>query len=139
MYNREIIDESDVYVDNEQTIKRKFSTTTPIVRASDLAPSGQNGKDPSAVATEPEFERPRRRSTGLSLKAGLASKRGRSKSPGGEHPKHLGPSNLASKPHTTRYSSTIKIKPGKGLDGDLLAETSGVRDVDEGTPLLGSK
>ena len=36
-----------------------------------------------------------------------------------EHLKHLGPSNPASRPRTTRYN-TVKVKPGQGAGSDLL-------------------
>ncbi|KAL9638151.1 MAG: hypothetical protein Q9164_001745 [Protoblastenia rupestris] len=42
-----------------------------------------------------------------------------------EHLKHLGPSNLASRPRSTRYN-TVKIKPGAGslVEGTKLQDTS---------------
>jgi len=54
--------------------------------------------------------------------------------------KHLGPSNLASKPLVSK-NNKIKIKPGRegGLDGDILAATERVRDVDERSALLGGE
>ena len=48
-----------------------------------------------------------------------------------EHLKHLGPSNLASRPRTTRYN-TVKIKPGAGS----LME--GLKDGNTETPRAGS-
>ena len=48
-----------------------------------------------------------------------------------EHLKHLGPSNLASRPRTTRYN-TVKIKPGAGS----LVE--GLKDGSSDTPKTGS-
>ena len=48
-----------------------------------------------------------------------------------EHLKHLGPSNLASRPRTTRYN-TVKIKPGAGPMAEALKD--GVAD----TPRTGS-
>ena len=44
-----------------------------------------------------------------------------------EHLKHLGPSNLASRPRTTRYN-TVKIKPGPG---SLAANESAFQDQPE--------
>lgn len=49
-----------------------------------------------------------------------------------EHLKHLGPSNLASRPRTTRYN-TVKIKPGAGL----MPEGLKGQEAPE-TPRLGS-
>lgn len=46
-----------------------------------------------------------------------------------EHLKHLGPSNLASKPRQTRYN-TVKIKPGMGTVSEAAAEAIGT----PGTP-----
>ena len=40
-----------------------------------------------------------------------------------DHLKHLGPSNLASRPRQTRYN-TVKIKPGSGTLTDALSKTS---------------
>ena len=40
-----------------------------------------------------------------------------------DHLKHLGPSNLASRPRQTRYN-TVKIKPGSGTLSDALSKTS---------------
>lgn len=156
--NREIIDESDVYIDNERTARRKFSNASPVIQPSDLQPH-----DPKLSASDlstspsngsPVFAPPRRRSTNLSLRQTLiasqnrnARARSRSPAPGrGEHlSKHLGPSNLASKPLGSR-NSKIKIKPGRGeegggggLDGEVLAATEGVRDVDERSALLGGE
>lgn len=40
-----------------------------------------------------------------------------------DHLKHLGPSNLASRPRQTRYN-TVKIKPGSGKLGDAMSKAS---------------
>ena len=40
-----------------------------------------------------------------------------------DHLKHLGPSNLASRPRQTRYN-TVKIKPGSGTLGDAMSKAS---------------
>ena len=162
--HREIIDESDVYIDNERTARRKFSNASAVVKPSDLKPhdpresasdlstsprtngNGQNSNDGDLTAS-PVFAPPRRHSTNLSLRQTLiasqnrnARARSRSPAPGaGEHlSRHLGPSNLASKPMVSK-NSKIKIKPGKGIDGEVLAATERVREaaVDESSPLLG--
>ena len=45
-----------------------------------------------------------------------------------DHLKHLGPSNLASRPRQTRYN-TVKIKPGAGTLGDAMSKTSEQSDT----------
>lgn len=68
------------------------------------------------------------------------AKAARALSPGA-HTKHLGPSNLASHPTQTR-NTKIKIKPGKGMDAEVLEVTAPLRQegggTDESTPLLGA-
>ena len=44
-----------------------------------------------------------------------------------DHLKHLGPSNLASRPRQTRYN-TVKIKPGAGTLGDAISKASETSD-----------
>lgn len=46
-----------------------------------------------------------------------------------EHLKHLGPSNLASRPKTTRWTS-VKIKPGSSADSQGLTIASGYKTPD---------
>ena len=45
-----------------------------------------------------------------------------------DHLKHLGPSNLASRPRQTRYN-TVKIKPGAGSLGDAMSKASDNSDT----------
>ena len=45
-----------------------------------------------------------------------------------DHLKHLGPSNLASRPRQTRYN-TVKIKPGFGTLGDAASKASETSDA----------
>ena len=45
-----------------------------------------------------------------------------------DHLKHLGPSNLASRPRQTRYN-TVKIKPGLGTFGDAMSKASDNSDI----------
>jgi len=91
--HREIIDESDVYIDVSKSIKR----TSTLLMGRD--PSDANIVDKSNLQgkyadtntdEEPLVGSLRRRSTALSSKAG-------------QKPKHLGPLNLASRPTQTRY------------------------------------
>jgi metal transporter CNNM len=90
---REIIDESDVYIDVSKSIKR--TSTLPVgigpkeakIVGKDTA---QSMSADTTISEEPLNGSLRRRSTALSSKAG-------------QKPKHLGPSNLASRPTQTRY------------------------------------
>jgi metal transporter CNNM len=138
---REIIDESDVYIDVHKAIRRmtpapkslrfKQGSVTEhngsvhvpetLIDVSDERPavSAVNGKhlraetrssSPAAqLGTSPNASYMRRVSTGASdtnaapLKGNMNDLR--------EHLKHLGPSNLASRPKMTKYQS-VKIKPG---------------------------
>lgn len=45
-----------------------------------------------------------------------------------DHLKHLGPSNLASRPRQTRYN-TVKIKPGSGTLGEAMSKASDNSDT----------
>jgi metal transporter CNNM len=47
-----------------------------------------------------------------------------------EHLKHLGPSNLASRPKSTRYNS-VKIKPGYPASSDFMPRQSSIAEVQE--------
>jgi len=71
----------------------------------------------------------RRRSSGNSQLGEL--KVSRRSNPGElrEHLKHLGPSNLASRPKTTRWTS-VKIKPGSGSDMQPINIVSGFKTPD---------
>ena len=73
-----------------------------------------NGNNPE-LATSPGTRHPNRRTSSI---ANISDREGGSRprqmNPEmREHLKHLGPSNLASRPRTTRYN-TVKIKPGAG-------------------------
>ena len=91
-----------------------------------------NGKTPE-LAASPGAKQAYRRTSSI---ANASDKEGGSKprqmNPEmREHLKHLGPSNLASRPRTTRYN-TVKIKPGAGS----LVE--GLKDGSSETPRTGS-
>jgi metal transporter CNNM len=136
---REIIDESDVYIDVHKAIRRLApapkarvqkghivgNTEAPYLHAPedqliDLSEDGPkaieitkthtaNSRDnsPAAFGTSPKTTFMRRNSSADGvpiLQRGNANDMR-------EHLKHLGPSNLASRPKTTRYQ-TVKIKPG---------------------------
>ena len=134
---REIIDESDVFVDVPRAIRRNMPA--PQFRV----PKGAIVTDPSTDITKnpedlidlnedqkgahPNLRRlatsdgptsngtanpPIRRSSSIvsnSMKGGQRKPK--------DQPKNLGPSNLASRPRTTRYN-TVKIKPGGGATAD---------------------
>jgi hypothetical protein len=108
---------------------------------------------PNGNSDTPVFAPPRRHSTAL---------RGHKISPDDTHNHHLNPTNLASKPAITKYS-TIKIKPGRARNHDVAVglvaavgshvQESGVREQtyadvvsnpaqnepDENEPLLGNR
>jgi metal transporter CNNM len=138
LIGEEIVDESDVFVDVHKAIRR--SIAAPIRRLPKTfflpdEPSTVTGAGPDLIdITESEVLSPedlkraktadnppkktkepdaaRRRSSANSV--GVEVKPGRrtaSTDDYKEHLKHLGPSNLASRPRTTRYN-TVKIKPG---------------------------
>lgn len=148
-FHREIIDESDVYIDVHKAIRR----LAPAPKASRV-PKGHIVADPD-VSTIPEdklvdiSEEPRqneesseraqssmghradspanfgsspkttfmmrRRSSGAEHSSTHVPVRGNANDMR-EHLKHLGPSNLASRPKQTRYN-TVKIKPAPTIKG----------------------
>ncbi|TVY30497.1 Protein MAM3 [Lachnellula hyalina] len=129
LIGEEIIDESDVFIDVSKSIKRTSGivgggpSEAIIIATKDLAtpPPPEDGKP----ERQPIL---RRRSTALSAKAAAGPK-----------PKHLGPSNLASRPAQTRYN-TIKIKPGKGTFDEVTknAENGARHQVGHGGGALSS-
>ncbi|TVY69036.1 Protein MAM3 [Lachnellula suecica] len=109
LIGEEIVDESDVYIDVSKSIKRTNSAIVAVGGGpSEVNIINKNIQDKSTDTDHPhDTQEPtngplRRRQTKLDHK-----------------PHHLGPSNLASKPTQTRYS-TIKIKPGKGSHDDQI-------------------
>ena len=146
--SREIIDESDVFVDIHKAIRRMAPAPRTRVPKGTVVTDAQKDADKSEGQLinhdhgeeEPqhnvlrrmasEDKSPWRKTTTLELSSspkttflirrasgnsgindvGLAPKRSDA-SDIMEHLKHLGPSNLASRPRTTRYN-TVKIKPG---------------------------
>lgn len=134
LIGEEIVDESDVFIDVHKAIRRAMPA--PRMRI----PKGQIVEDTTAVIppngnlvdigehetlSPGDIQRPR--GDGPIVKRSLSEQRRRSstnskgedirplrKTPTEElkeHLKHLGPSNLASRPRTTRFQS-VKIKPG---------------------------
>lgn len=160
--HREIIDESDVYIDVHKAIRR-----------TNLAPKTKIGKH--GVVAEPEINiaqaeedlidlgddnKPQhkalqRTATGELTANGSASDKPKPKPnlrrtssiasvtkdgqpkplSNVDHFRHLGPSNLASRPRQTRYN-TVKIKPGGGsLAENVIKANAGNND---GSPLAAS-
>lgn len=134
LIGEEIIDESDVFVDVHKAIRRL--TPAPRNRFAKHGPPAdvklpkshtdlidisedQTLKIPEAdlrrvstgEADAPKNPAGQRRLSGSSVATDSKIKRGSNKDDVKEHLKHLGPSNLASRPKTTRYAS-VKIKPG---------------------------
>ncbi|KAH7327190.1 hypothetical protein BKA65DRAFT_63774 [Rhexocercosporidium sp. MPI-PUGE-AT-0058] len=142
LIGEEIVDESDVYIDNQRSVRRTLNAPV-IIDPTEIAAiqAGEESQRKPIVATASDedssskpdqnqtFAKPRRASTGFSQRAAKGIK-------------HLGPSNLANKPSTTKYTS-IKIKPGREHhhDGENGATTVAAEERegggDENTPLLG--
>jgi metal transporter CNNM len=124
LIGEEIIDESDVFVDVHKAIRRINPVSYYRVPKHEATPTG---KTEEQIRTENADSAPRRLS-GFSegpMKTKTAKLTRRRSSGGTEavplqredaelrmHLKHLGPSNLASKPKQTRIN-TVKIKPGQ--------------------------
>ncbi|KAH0840944.1 hypothetical protein AYO21_11023 [Fonsecaea monophora] len=139
LIGEEIVDESDVFVDVHKAIRRAMpaptrripktyilpdepstiSATAPdlvnieeseILSPEDLQRAKTADNPPQRVKGPPGA---RRRSSGGNSAGGdgKAGRRAASTDELKEHLKHLGPSNLASRPRSTRYN-TVKIKPG---------------------------
>lgn len=135
---REIIDESDVYIDVHKAIRRlapapharmhnppvKAPAEPDLIDVNDATPTDRDAllpknkalkrtDTPSQLSSSPKTTFLMRRSSNstdgiahnppMSVRGNIGDMR--------EHLKHLGPSNLASRPNTTRYQS-VKIKPG---------------------------
>merc|ERR1711964_720458 len=117
LIGEEIVDESDVYVDNQRSVRRTLNAPV-IIEAPEIA-AIQAGSESKSTP------KPRRTSTGFSHRAAQGIK-------------HLGPSNPANKPSTTKYTN-IKIKPGREHHHE--GENGGQRvdggEAGENTPLLG--
>lgn len=140
LIGEEIVDESDVFVDVHKAIKRAIPaptrripktyripdqpTTNGTTATADLVDIGEGETLDAAELQKSKTNDPnqrskilanvrRRSSAGNSLGDGKTSQRVSRASTDDvlRHLGHLGPSNLASRPRTTRYS-TVKIKPG---------------------------
>ncbi|EXJ70386.1 uncharacterized protein A1O5_06454 [Cladophialophora psammophila CBS 110553] len=139
LIGEEIVDESDVFVDVHKAIRRAMPAPTRRIPKTYFLPdepSTINGAGPdlanideSEILSPEDLQRAktadhppqkskglvaaRRRSSAGNSATGdsKAGRRGASTDEIKEHLKHLGPSNLASRPRSTRYN-TVKIKPG---------------------------
>ncbi|RMD43429.1 hypothetical protein DV735_g1785, partial [Chaetothyriales sp. CBS 134920] len=135
LIGEEIVDESDVFIDVHKAIRRAIPA--PRLRIPRLSTSG----DPSATAahgnlvdidedvtlaqggikrsmTADDISQKARNPAGVRRRSSAASQHGDRRLPARgatadlkEHLKHIGPSNLASRPKATRFN-TVKIKPG---------------------------
>lgn len=141
MQFREIIDESDVFVDVHKAIRRMApAPRTRYTKGSVVvdAPGQEGGEDEQTDVPDEETSLLGNKDAGASgsRKPPLATREttllmrrrssaGSSKAPGKpvpirsntadlrQHLRHLGPSNVASRPKATKYTS-VKIKPGVG-------------------------
>jgi metal transporter CNNM len=95
---------------------------------SDHLPPKANGHD---FSSSPRRSLPnvRRRSSGASQVGELKGPRRSNTGELREQLKHLGPSNLASRPKATRWAS-VKIKPGSGADIQAMNPSSGYKTPD---------
>lgn len=91
-------------------------------------PSKANGHDYSSSPRR-SVPQVRRRSSGGSQIGELKGARRANPGDMREHLKHLGPSNLASRPKATRWTS-VKIKPGSGADMQAMSNGSGPKTPD---------
>lgn len=149
LIGEEIIDESDVFVDVHKAIRRlapapktRFQhgktgaavheedddDSTPDERTSLLPKNDTGSKRPSLANGQQTTFLMRRKSSAASdttrgtfppekVRSGAGDMR--------EHLKHLGPSNAASKPRATKYTS-VKIKPGVGTIPENKPTTTGM-------------
>lgn len=133
LIGEEIVDESDVFMDVHKAIRRM--TPAPRTRVArythdskplrpavpDLVDISENQpldtaelQKSNAQETEGSKVQPGpRRMSSNSNAPDVRTKQRQNMEEAKEHLKHLGPSNLASRPKTTRYAS-VKIKPGTG-------------------------
>ncbi len=94
----------------------------------DLMPPKVNGHNYSSSPRR-SLPHARRRSSGNSQVGELKGPRSANTGELREHLKHLGPSNLASRPKTTRWAS-VKIKPGSSADMQAMSIASGYKTPD---------
>ncbi|KAF2745320.1 DUF21-domain-containing protein [Sporormia fimetaria CBS 119925] len=134
LIGEEIIDESDVFIDVHKAIRRltpaprnhlpKLMSSAGKPSEVQVTGSEQNGEAGRKFsAPEPGNPKltalnPRRRSSGFLERANAAQMDPEMR----EHLRHLGPSNAAKKPKTTRIN-TVKIKPGFVTEGSEVVHS----------------
>ena len=88
------------------------------------AKSDESKNDPSLLSSSPKRSSIGRRNSSIATTSDRDFRSRRGENPEmREHLKHLGPSNLASRPRQTRYN-TIKIKPGSGSFSEAAKATA---------------
>lgn len=160
---REIIDESDVYIDVQKGLRRTHQAPKSrvpkgevVTDPDDTLANGQenlidltdDAKDPHSamrrnatstghadghrpsLGASPHVQHLRRTSSTTHSSGGEGMQK-RAKPDLRDQWKHLGPSNLASRPKTTRYN-TVKIKPGGIPDNKTLDNTPRQSVADRG-------
>jgi metal transporter CNNM len=145
LIGEEIIDESDVFVDVHKAIRRLAPAPRQrygkVVGSLDNEPSSEDTPllakdDAETTSRKPSFSNGqgttfmmRRKSSNASESKLEATPRAvpvRSNTQGlMKHLSHLGPSNVASKPRSTKFSS-VKIKPGVGTIPEGQSTTTGI-------------
>lgn len=152
LIGEEIIDESDVFVDVHKAIRRmapaprtRYGKVSAVVESDvEGADAGEDtpllgGKDEQQVPSrKPSLVDGQRTTFLMRRKSSNASESTRSNSRPAQvrgnaqdlrrHLSHLGPSNVASKPKPTKYTS-VKIKPGVGTIPEGQATTTGVGEA----------
>ncbi|QIX02301.1 hypothetical protein AMS68_007818 [Peltaster fructicola] len=142
LIGEEIIDESDVFVDVHKAIRRM--APAPRTRYSkqflnEENPDKEPNESDSLLPKEENNERPRKAGVPNGTNTTLMMRRKSSNASDStrdtvkpirsnatdlrQHLKHLGPSNAASKPRSTKYTS-VKIKPGVGTIPEMTAADS---------------
>ncbi|KAJ9608783.1 cell agglutination protein Mam3 [Cladophialophora chaetospira] len=156
LIGEEIVDESDVFIDVHKAIRRSMAAPIRRIPKTTILPDEPatiNGSvpdlvdiDESEILSPEDLQRAktadippkkkeliaatRRRSSANSVGDNAKARRGPSTDEMKEHLKHLGPSNLASRPRTTRYN-TVKIKPGTAPPAKAEGRQTPIRRVSE--------
>ncbi|KAL9099396.1 MAG: hypothetical protein Q9163_005094 [Psora crenata] len=123
-------DENLIITDDGQKEHRQATCTSQPADGHNVKANGI----PTDMATSPKKSSYIRRTSSVQNSSDRESGQKKPMSPEmREHLKHLGPSNLASKPRSTRYNA-VKIKPG----GALLADGLSQSQTTSNTPRTGS-
>lgn len=154
LIGEEIVDESDVYVDVHKAIRRAMPAPRMRIPRGHIVeepPSANVGNGDLIDIEEHEtldaddLQRTKTLETGTKALAGQAGRRRSSANSAGldlrgqrraatdelkEHLKHLGPSNLASRPKATRIN-TVRIKPGSAASPGLESRMAPTRRISQ--------